>query len=194
MIDDEDRCGNWQLASMRASKRSESWHEKTTSCWQWAPLILWRCCTGALLSLEHRSRCMPLHVQPQLSALSHKGVTKLEAGRALLLSTPGMAGASARRKTAEPMDADQPAGAKRRRKRKLRLPQGFDPANPGPKPDPERWLPKWQRQGAKRKRLRSKDKVSRWGSSCAIFWIWQCRWARCCGAAAGGVVCLCGRP
>ena len=56
------------------------------------------------------------------------------------------------------MDTDQPA-AKRRRKRKPRLPKGFDPANPGPMPDPERWLPKWQRAGFKRKRLRRRDRV-----------------------------------
>lgn len=31
-----------------------------------------------------------------------------------------------------------------KRKRKARMPKGFDPENPGPMPDPERWLPKWQ--------------------------------------------------
>lgn len=30
-----------------------------------------------------------------------------------------------------------------KRKRKPRLPKGFDPENPGPMPDPERWLPKF---------------------------------------------------
>ena len=30
------------------------------------------------------------------------------------------------------------------RKRKTQLPKNFDPQNPGPVPDPERWLPKWQ--------------------------------------------------
>ena len=69
------------------------------------------------------------------------------------------AGASAsRRRAAQPMDADQPA-AKRRRKRKPRLPKDFDAENPGPMPDPERWLPKWQRAGFKRKRLRRREKV-----------------------------------
>jgi signal recognition particle subunit SRP72 len=48
---------------------------------------------------------------------------------------------------------------KRKRKRKTRYPKGFDPANPGPPPDPERWLPKWQRSDAKklRKKLKGKD-------------------------------------
>jgi hypothetical protein len=37
--------------------------------------------------------------------------------------------------------------------------RSFDPANPGPPPDPERWLPKWQRSDAKklRKKLKGKD-------------------------------------
>lgn len=30
-----------------------------------------------------------------------------------------------------------------KRKRKTKLPASFDPENPGPIPDPERWLPKW---------------------------------------------------
>jgi len=35
---------------------------------------------------------------------------------------------------------------KQKKKRKIRYPKGFDPANPGPPPDPERWLPKYERQ------------------------------------------------
>mmetsp|Transcript_18099 Transcript_18099/g.51558 ORF Transcript_18099/g.51558 Transcript_18099/m.51558 type:complete len:228 (-) Transcript_18099:146-829(-) len=34
---------------------------------------------------------------------------------------------------------------KPKKKRKPRYPKGFDPNNPGPPPDPERWLPKNQR-------------------------------------------------
>ena len=33
----------------------------------------------------------------------------------------------------------------KKRNRKQKLPAGFDPENPGPPVDPERWLPKWQR-------------------------------------------------
>ena len=33
----------------------------------------------------------------------------------------------------------------KKRKTKTRYPKNFDPKNPGPEPDPERWLPKWQR-------------------------------------------------
>lgn len=57
--------------------------------------------------------------------------------------------------------------AKKKRKRKSRLPKGLDPANPGPPPDPERWLPKWQRSDFKRKRTtsRRREKVCRAPSS-----------------------------
>ena len=62
-----------------------------------------------------------------------------------------------------PSEADLATGAdrqKKRRKRKPKLPKGFDPANPGPKPDPERWLPKWQRSDFKKKRNRRREKAS----------------------------------
>mmetsp|Transcript_117672 Transcript_117672/g.327648 ORF Transcript_117672/g.327648 Transcript_117672/m.327648 type:complete len:662 (+) Transcript_117672:70-2055(+) len=47
--------------------------------------------------------------------------------------------------------------AKRKRKRKPRWPKGFDPENPGPPPDPERWLPKHERTEYKKK-MRKRDK------------------------------------
>ncbi|KAE9610500.1 hypothetical protein Lal_00029643 [Lupinus albus] len=47
------------------------------------------------------------------------------------------------------------AKAKKKRKRKPRYPKGFDPAKPGPPPDPERWLPKRERSTYRPKR---KDK------------------------------------
>lgn len=39
--------------------------------------------------------------------------------------------------------------------KKIRYPKNFDPANPGPMPNPERWIPKWQRTKG-RKKLRMK--------------------------------------
>mmetsp|Transcript_9101 Transcript_9101/g.26860 ORF Transcript_9101/g.26860 Transcript_9101/m.26860 type:complete len:663 (+) Transcript_9101:215-2203(+) len=48
-------------------------------------------------------------------------------------------------------------GAKRRRRKPL-WPKGFDPENPGPPPDPERWLPKCERAEFK-KRMRKRDKA-----------------------------------
>lgn len=41
---------------------------------------------------------------------------------------------------------------KKKRKRKPRYPKGFDPANPGPPPDPERWIPKRERSTYRPKR------------------------------------------
>lgn len=41
---------------------------------------------------------------------------------------------------------------KKKRKRKPRYPKGFDPTNPGPPPDPERWLPKRERSSYRPKR------------------------------------------
>lgn len=46
---------------------------------------------------------------------------------------------------------------RRKRRKKIRYPKGFDPANPGPPPDPERWLPKRERTEFKKK-MRKKDK------------------------------------
>ena len=44
---------------------------------------------------------------------------------------------------------------KKKKKRKIKLPKNIVP---GETPDPERWLPKWQRKGYKKKRdKRTKD-------------------------------------
>ncbi|KAJ9540422.1 hypothetical protein OSB04_026928 [Centaurea solstitialis] len=56
---------------------------------------------------------------------------------------------------AEPHETKSKEKAKKKRKRKPRYPKGFDPANPGPAPDPERWLPKRERSSFRPKR---KDK------------------------------------
>jgi len=39
---------------------------------------------------------------------------------------------------------------KKASKKRIRYPKDFDPVNPGPQPDPERWLPKWQRSKFKK--------------------------------------------
>mmetsp|Transcript_46048 Transcript_46048/g.33810 ORF Transcript_46048/g.33810 Transcript_46048/m.33810 type:complete len:114 (-) Transcript_46048:42-383(-) len=38
----------------------------------------------------------------------------------------------------------------KKKKKRIRYPKGFDPKNPGPEPDPERWLSKWQRSKYKK--------------------------------------------
>ena len=59
-------------------------------------------------------------------------------------------------KRAEEATAEDPRAKKRqRRRKKIRYPKGFDPQNPGPMPDPERWLPKRERSTY---RLRKRDK------------------------------------
>jgi signal recognition particle subunit SRP72 len=50
---------------------------------------------------------------------------------------------------------------KKKRKRKVRYPKNFDPANPGPLPDPERWLPFMERKSNKNKK--KKKATSRGG-------------------------------
>ncbi|KAL6983831.1 hypothetical protein U1Q18_017205 [Sarracenia purpurea var. burkii] len=58
--------------------------------------------------------------------------------------------------TTEPFEANKGKDkAKKKRKRKPRYPKGYDPSNPGPPPDPERWLPKRERSSYRPKR---KDK------------------------------------
>jgi len=50
-------------------------------------------------------------------------------------------------KNADDEDGEEKKKPKRKstKKRKPRYPKGFDPANPGPMPDAERWLPKYER-------------------------------------------------
>lgn len=51
---------------------------------------------------------------------------------------------------------------KNKKKNKQRFPKNFDPKNPGPKPDPERWVPKYQR---KKYRNIAKNKLSYQGAA-----------------------------
>jgi len=67
------------------------------------------------------------------------------------------AAASAAEEGEEDAEGTPEAKKKRRRKRTIRYPKNFDPENPGPKPDPERWLPKRERTEYK-KRMRKRDK------------------------------------
>lgn len=49
-------------------------------------------------------------------------------------------------------DRSENAKVKKKRKRKPLYPKGFDPANPGPPPDPERWLPRKERSSYRPKK------------------------------------------
>merc|ERR1712137_468372 len=58
---------------------------------------------------------------------------------------------------AEGEGKDGAAKAKKKRRRKIRYPNDFNPENPGPMPDTERWLPKRERAEFKKK-MRKRDK------------------------------------
>lgn len=48
---------------------------------------------------------------------------------------------------------------KKQKKKHIRLPKNFDPSNPGPLPNPERWLPKWQRKEFRKKKDKFKNRT-----------------------------------
>ncbi|GJP34687.1 hypothetical protein CLOM_g19098 [Closterium sp. NIES-68] len=86
--------------------------------------------------------------RPGPSAFSHSAAA---AARAAKRPAPDDESAAASAAAA----ASERARAKKKRKRKVILPKGFDPANPGPPPDPERWLPRRERSSFRPKK---KDK------------------------------------
>ncbi|KAK8579520.1 hypothetical protein V6N13_142719 [Hibiscus sabdariffa] len=107
-----------------------------------------------------------------ITTVARPNVEKAEAYEKQLKPLPGLKGVDvdALEKTsgAKPVDSASRGGLadaqedgktkekpKKKRKRKPRYPKGFDPANPGPPPDPERWLPKRERSSYRPKR---KDK------------------------------------
>ncbi|GAB2280578.1 hypothetical protein Dimus_015205 [Dionaea muscipula] len=107
-----------------------------------------------------------------VTTAAHVDVEKAEAYEKQLKPLPGLKGidVDSLEKTsgAKPAESGSRTGtvemhedtknkerAKKKRKRKPRYPKGFNPANPGPPPDPERWLPKRERSSYRPKR---KDK------------------------------------
>ena len=57
-----------------------------------------------------------------------------------------------RGKRGEDGDGAHKPKTRKKRKKKVIYPKGFDPSNPGPAPDPERWLPLRERSTWKGKR------------------------------------------
>lgn len=97
----------------------------------------------------------------ELDALENTNIA-ITAGRRRAAEEPAVpVPASQKAAGAAAVEAAEGERKKRKRKRQPRYPKGFDPANPGPPPDPERWLPKWQRSDAKklRKKMKGKDAV-----------------------------------
>jgi signal recognition particle subunit SRP72 len=72
---------------------------------------------------------------------------------------------SKRQQEERPSDAGK-REKKTRKKRKIVYPKGFDPDHPEktPLPDPERWLPKWQRAENRKLRKKNKGKAGPTGS------------------------------
>ncbi|MCQ2818672.1 MAG: hypothetical protein MJ252_15505 [archaeon] len=104
-----------------------------------------------------------------VQALSHEDLTKCDEFRrsfddlAVDLSYEHINGLlneffSKFRKTAD----KQKKTEKKKRKKKIRYPKNFDPKNPGPEPDPERWLPRLQR---KKYRSLQKNKLAYQGAT-----------------------------
>mmetsp|Transcript_5293 Transcript_5293/g.15184 ORF Transcript_5293/g.15184 Transcript_5293/m.15184 type:complete len:701 (-) Transcript_5293:233-2335(-) len=77
------------------------------------------------------------------------------------LAAPAAAAIAAADSTQAAEVADEPKAKQKkgRKKRKPRYPAGFDPANSGPPPNPERWLPKWQRSEFKKQRKAMEKRI-----------------------------------
>lgn len=87
---------------------------------------------------------------PPLRGVSGLDVEALEKVPPWLLNVKrGRAAEEAGEKKEHRAENDKP---KKKRKRKPLYPKGFDPANPGPPPDPERWLPRKERSSYRPKK------------------------------------------
>lgn len=67
--------------------------------------------------------------------------------------------------------------AKKKKKRRVRYPKGFDPENPGPLPDPERWLPRWERASFQKSKFGDplgEMCFDRWVSTDCILFLTSC--------------------
>jgi len=92
---------------------------------------------------------------PAASAASPAPAAAAGGGKAAAAAATPTAAARKRDASAAP-----PAEGARKHKRGKRLPKGFDVSKPSgglPQPDPERWLPKWQRAEARKRRSRRRD-------------------------------------
>jgi len=96
--------------------------------------------TGLLQSLRSFEEAEADRTSAKLENCVHLDADELENG-----SLP----AAPKTRNARPESGDaEPKKSSKKRKRRIRYPKGFDPdsTDPSKGPDPERWLPKWQRQ------------------------------------------------
>ncbi|KAG7589268.1 Tetratricopeptide-like helical domain superfamily [Arabidopsis suecica] len=101
-----------------------------------------------------------------VTTLAHVNVEKAETYEKQLKPLPGLKAVDVdnleKTSGAKPIEGASASSSqeevkkeKAKRKRQPKYPKGFDPANPGPPPDPERWLPRRERSSYRPKR---KDK------------------------------------
>ncbi|KAL3684467.1 hypothetical protein R1sor_002489 [Riccia sorocarpa] len=90
---------------------------------------------------------------PQLPGLKHIDVEALERAAPVLPSMKRGRGQEDGQSKGDEK-TDKAVRPKKKRKRKPLYPKNFDPAKPGPPPDPERWLPKRERSSYKPKKKR----------------------------------------
>jgi len=111
----------------------------------------------AALANEHLARletCAPPIDQSSLDELNAERLEQASLPRTARVRDENVGGRKRDTGAADASEAERPKKKRRSRKKPL-YPKGFDPANPGPPPDPERWLPKRERSNY---RARRKDK------------------------------------
>ena len=110
------------------------------------------------LANEHYARLEVLCPPPDESEAAMIDAEELETAALPKTTLNTRGGLAEERKRGAARDAaadDERRPKKRKRTKRILYPKGFDPANPGPPPDPERWVPKRERSTY---RLRKKDK------------------------------------
>lgn len=122
-----------------------------------SPVVRSEALTGLICSTAHQNpeKAESYAAQlPPLAGLSSLHLKDLETVTAMSsMARRVRAGEDA--VTGQGEEKSERSKPRRKRKRKPLYPKGFDPANPGPPPDPERWLPRRERSTYKPRR---KDK------------------------------------
>lgn len=104
--------------------------------------------TKLILAYYSNGEDVPEHLLDQLPPLPELTPEQIAAFEQAAIASPG----SHSRKRAESEPEPQSVKPKKKsKKKKIRYPKGFDPANPGPPPDPERWLPRYERAKGRRR-------------------------------------------
>ncbi|MCO5562108.1 hypothetical protein L7F22_015734 [Adiantum nelumboides] len=108
--------------------------------------------TGLVSSTAHTDLLKAEEYERKLPPLP--GVTEIDVSTLEEMGSTVAAAVGAKRPWMAAGDgaSDGKSRHKKRRKRRPRYPKGFDPANPGPPPDPERWLPLRERSTYRPKR------------------------------------------